>query len=55
MRKQERRETMKKEDRVNNFFERSRASGNSYLEEQLKNARTEKERKRIRRLLKDFS
>lgn len=40
---------------VNDFFKKSRAVGNSFLEEKLKNAKTEKERKRIRRLLKDFS
>jgi len=43
------------QEEVNKFFEKSRAAGNSFLEEQLKNAKTEKERKRIRRLLKDFS
>jgi len=40
---------------VNEFFEASRVAGNSFLEEQLKNAKTESEKKRIRRLLKDFS
>ena len=43
------------QDKVNDFFEGSRKMGNSFLEEQLKKAKTEKERKRIKRLLKDFS
>lgn len=40
---------------VNEFFEKSRMAGNSFLEEQLKNAKTESEKKRIKKLLKDFS
>ena len=41
--------------KVNDFFEKSRVLGNSFLEEQLRNAKTEAEKKRIRKLLKDFS
>jgi len=43
------------QEEVNDFFEESRQCGTSFLEEALKNAKTEKERKRIKRLLKDFS
>jgi len=43
------------QEKVNTFFKRSRNMGTSFLEEQLANAKTEKERKRIKRLLKDFS
>ncbi len=42
------------QDEVNEFFEESRNVGNSFLKDQLKKAKTEKERKRIKRLLKDF-
>lgn len=41
--------------KVNDFFDDCRNMGNSFLENALKNAKTEKERKRIKRLLKDFS
>lgn len=41
--------------KVNEFFEKSRVAGNTFLEDALKNAKTEKERKRIKKLLKDFS
>lgn len=40
---------------VNEFFEKSRTAGELFLLEQLRIATTEKEKKKIRRLLKDFS
>ena len=44
-----------KQKEVNEFFEKSKSAGQYFLEEQLAVAKTEKERKRIKRLLKDFS
>ena len=40
--------------KVNDFFEKSRKCGNSFLEDALKKAETKKEIKRIEKLLKDF-
>jgi len=40
---------------VNKFFDDCRENGNSFLQEQLKKAKTESEKKRIRKLLKNFS
>ena len=41
-------------NRLNSFFVHSAAAAESFLEEQLQMATTEKERKRIKKLLKDF-